>query len=104
MQRFVALTVVLAALVVAGLAMAGPPQHGHVLVLGLQYDVDGNPSIHRCVELANGRALRNNAHHDHLHTGRAGDALDQAGHAIVPTSPLTHWSDCAELKADFGVE
>jgi hypothetical protein len=109
MRRFAALTGVLALLMAGGLAMAdesGPVEHGHVLVLGLQFDGDGNPSIRKCVDLANGRALRNNAHHGHLHMGRAGVALAGAGHAVIPTMPLPGipWSNCAELKAFFGLE
>ncbi|TVR88395.1 MAG: hypothetical protein EA416_13565 [Trueperaceae bacterium] len=111
MKRFAALTGVLALLMVGGMVWAmgedhGPVEHGHVLVLGLQYDDEGNPSIRKCVDLANGRALRNNAHHDHLHTGRAGEAVAGAGHAVIPTAPLPRvpWSNCAELKAEFGLD
>ena len=111
MKRIAALTGVLALLMAGGLASSsedahGPVEHGHVLVLGLQFDGDGNPSIRKCVDLANGRALRNNAHHDHLHTGRAGEAVGGAGHAVIPTAPLpgVPWSNCAELKAAFGLE
>lgn len=111
MKRIAALTGVLALLMAGGLAWAmghgdGPVEHGHVLVLGLQFDGDGNPSIRKCVDLANGRALRNNAHHDNLHTGRAGEAVAGAGHAVIPTAPLPDvpWSNCAELKTAFGLE
>ena len=111
MKRFAALTGVLALFMVGAMALAmgddhGPVEHGHVLVLGLQFDGDGNPSIRTCVDLANGRALRNNAHHDHLHTGRAGEAVAGAGHQVIPTAPLpgVPWSNCTELKAFFGIE
>ena len=106
MKRFAAVTGVLALLMAGSLAMAdGPVEHGHVLVLGLQFDSDGNPSIRKCVDLANGRALRNNAHHDHLHTGRAGEALIRAGHMVIPTAPLNPLgSNCAELMAAYGIE
>ena len=112
MKRFAALTSMVALIMGFGLALAmdhgdGPPvEHGHVLVLGLQFDGDGNPSIRKCVDLANGRALRNNAHHDNLHTGRAGEAVAGAGHLVIPTAPLpgVRWSNCAELKTAFGLE
>ena len=113
MKRIAALTGVLALLMAGGLAVAmghddePPVEHGHVLVLGLQFDGDGIPSIRKCVDLANGRALRNNAHHDHLHEGRAGEALrTRAGHAVIPTAllPDAPWSNCAELKDAFGGE
>jgi len=111
MKRFAALTGVLALLMAGAMTWAmgedhGPVEHGHVLVLGLQFDDEGNPSIRKCVDLANGRALKNNAHHDHLHTGRAGEAVAGAGHAVIPTSPLpgVPWSNCAELKAAFGLD
>jgi hypothetical protein len=109
MKRLVTVLGVAALLMSFGLALAmdhGPVEHGHLLVLGLQVDSGGNYSIHKCVELANGRALKNNAHHDNLHTGRAGQAMARAGHAVIPTAPLPSvpWSNCAELKAAFGID
>ena len=110
MKRFAALTGMVALLMGLGLVLAGghgdgpPPPHGHVLLLGLQFDGDEVVGFRKCVDLANGGALRNNAHHDNLHTGRAGEAVAGAGHAVVPNAPLTPWSNCAELKAFFGLE
>ena len=106
MKRFAALTGMVALLMAFGLALAGghgdgPPPHGHVLLLGLQLDSEGDVvGLRKCVDLANGRALRNNAHHDNLHMGRAGDALKRAGHFVVPNAPLTDWNNCAELLSD----
>ncbi len=73
----------------AGVAAAHeePPPHGHILVLGIEFDDDFNVvSYRRCVDLAAGRAVPN--HHNTLHTGRAGEALWNAGHAVAPTDPL----------------
>lgn len=79
-----------------------PPVHGHMLVVGLQFDEAGQPSFRRCVDVANNRPLALHAHHDHFHGGRAGDALRAAGNFPVPTAPLTPWANCAALEAAFG--
>lgn len=104
MKRTIVL--VLATVLLLGLqaapALSQPPKHPHMLVLGLEVDADDNPvGYRRCVDLAAGRALPLQAHHDHIHTGAAGEALFNAGHAVVPGAPLTPWSNCAELVAFF---
>jgi hypothetical protein len=100
-------------LTVAGAAQAdetpGPPEeHGHMLVLGLQFG-DGGPfgpggpvGYRKCVDVAAGKALPLHAHHGGLHAGRAGDALRNAGHFPVPTAPLTPFENCADLAIFFG--
>ena len=93
------------ALAVPGAAQAdgghdGPvPEHGHMLVLGLQFGEDG-VSYRKCIDVAAGKALPVHVHHDGLHAGRAGDALREAGHFPVPTAPLTPWKNCADLAAN----
>jgi hypothetical protein len=100
-------------LTAAGAAQAdetpGPlPEHGHMLVLGLQFGPggpfgdDGPVGYRKCVDVAAGKALPLHAHHGGLHTGRAGEALDKAGHAAVPTAPLSPFEDCAHLATFFG--
>lgn len=80
----------------------GPPLHPHLLVTGLEVDEGGEPvGWKKCRELANGQSLPLNAHHEHLHTGRAGEAQMQAGNAVVPGPPLTPWSTCDELAEAF---
>jgi hypothetical protein len=75
-----------------------------MLVLGVQFEGGEPVGFRKCVDLAAGRKLPLNAHHAHLHTGRAGEALfEKAGHVVVPGAPLTPWSNCQELVADvFG--
>ncbi|WP_166350622.1 hypothetical protein [Phytoactinopolyspora limicola] len=84
-------------------AQSEPPPHPHMLVLGLELDDYGNPvGFRKCVDLAAGKPVPLNAHHAHIHTGSAGEALfNKAGHAAVPGAPLTPWNNCAELIADF---
>jgi hypothetical protein len=83
-------------------AQAGPPPHGHMLVLGVEFGPEG-PTYAKCIDVANNQALPNNAHHDHLHTGAAGQALStRAGHVVVPTAPLTPWNNCADFAEFFG--
>jgi hypothetical protein len=82
----------------------GPPLHGHMLILGLEFDPQGEPiGYQKCVDLANNKALPLHAHHDTVHTGTAGEALrEHAGHFVVPTAPLTPFRDCAHLAELFG--
>jgi hypothetical protein len=85
-------------------ADADLPPHGHMLVLQPEFDPalgehGGVTGWHRCIDLAGGRHVPLHAHHDTVHTGRAGEALFDAGHAVVPTAPLTPWENCAELEA-----
>jgi hypothetical protein len=81
-----------------------PPPHGHILVLGLQFDEEENlVGYRKCIDLANNRALPLHAHHRALHTGRGGEALWAAGHGVAPTAPL--WpglENCASFAEMFG--
>jgi len=92
------------------------PQHGHVLLLHVDaelnpdYDPDDPTSgprlfvydYGRCVELANGRKLPNRAHHAGIHTGQAGEMLFvRGGHLVVPLQPITGFTGCAQLNAIF---
>ncbi len=82
-----------------------PPKHPHALVLGVVLDETGEVpvSVRKCVDLAGNRAVPLHAHHAGVHTGRAGEALWNAGNAVVPLAPLTPWANCAELLAAFGL-
>ena len=81
------------------------PPHGHMLLLHATWDVVETPagprffptSYARCVDLAAGRNIA--AHHDTVHTGRAGQALRGAGHLVIPNSQLSPMApaDCAGL-------
>ena len=100
----VALAVV-GALGVSAMASANgePPPHGHMLILGLEFGGPTEITYKKCVDLANNQALPLNAHHEHLHTGNAGEALfTKAGHAGVPTAPYSPFRDCAHLAEFFG--
>jgi hypothetical protein len=66
--------------------------HQHALLL----HVDLEPfSYGTCVDLAGARALRTNTHHETVHTGKAGAALQRAGHLVIPYT-------CAQLEAALG--
>lgn len=116
MKRIIAIGAVaaLAAVTFAGTASAAghePPPHGHMLVQRPVIEViqpdDDDPQLYvavtsfrKCVDLAAGRSVPLNAHHAGIHTGSAGEALfDRAGHAVVPTAPLTPWANCAAFEA-----
>lgn len=104
-KRFAVLAVtlvVLGAMLVGPALSEGPPPHGHLLVTGLELDAEEEPlGWKKCRALANGQPVPLNAHHAHLHTGRAGEAQWNAGNAVIPTAPLTPWTTCAELEEFF---
>jgi hypothetical protein len=81
----------------------GTPLHGHVRLLHAEWTGPGvGPetvliSYGKCIDLAGGKALPLQAHHETVHTGRAGAALRGAGHLTIPTYPLTPFRNCAEL-------
>jgi hypothetical protein len=70
----------------------GPPDltkpHHHALLLHVDMETF---SYGKCVDLAGGRTLRTNTHHETVHTGHAGAALQRAGHLVVPYT-------CAQLE------
>jgi hypothetical protein len=88
-----------------------PEPHPHLLLLHVEIDVDAGPGgtivdWDRCVDLAGNQALRNFVHHENVHFGQAGQALENAGHRVVPAEPFwdddfDRWSNCAELE-EFG--
>jgi hypothetical protein len=94
------------------------PEHGHVLLVGVEVLPGSFPpvatSVVKCVDLAHGQKLPNHAHHEHLMNGSAGDALSaHTGNQVVPVAPFPDpfnpgevmpWSDCAGLLAFFGIE
>lgn len=82
----------------------GVPEHGHVRLLHAQIGENFELEYHRCIDLPSGRGSSWNAHHNGIHTGTAGDALEnRAGHWVVPTneigSPTPLPSNCAEVDA-----
>ena len=109
MRRMQRLSVLAAAVAMAATSAAvaqanehggPPPDHGHLMITGIQFDDTGEPvSFRKCHLLANGRPVPLNAHHAHIHTGRAGEALWSAGNAVVPLYPLAPWRNCAEFEA-----
>lgn len=105
-------TAATAALLMSGgaiLALVGPaqadqaPPHGHMLVMGVKFGDEGPIGFEKCVDLAAGRALALNAHHAHIHTGKAGEALSRTGKFVLPTAPLFPLpiAGCDDLKAFF---
>jgi hypothetical protein len=87
----------------------GPPDfdtpHPHVLLLHADVLDEPDPmtgapytllGYGKCVDLAGGKALRQNNFHTNVHFGRAGQALRGAGHLVVP------FFDCATLDGLFG--
>jgi hypothetical protein len=107
MRHLVVLMVLIAMLGATGLGPVlahGVPDHPHMLVQRPVVEIiDGAPYLvgfRKCVDLAGGRNVPLNAHHDHIHTGRAGEALfERAGHAVIPGAPLSPWANCAALQA-----
>lgn len=75
----------------------GLPDHGHILLLGV-----GDDDYRKCVDLAGGRSVPLVAHHGRVHAPEIGDdgrginvkGIRQAGHAVVPTAPLSPYPGC----------
>lgn len=113
MRRLVTLLVSLAMAfgLFAGTALAGGHEwehvdaHGHVMLIGVELEVDGGDLfVHfkKCVELPK---LRVPAHHHSIHTGNAGGspfapgALFHAGNWVVPLDPLTPFTGCDSFSS-----
>jgi hypothetical protein len=108
MRRLSVFVLALGLMVMVTPAQAQPEfdPHPHMLILGLELDEFGEPvGFAKCVDLAAGQALPNNAQHDHLHVGTAGfNLFTKAGHVVVPGAPFPEpfddplpWSNCEEL-------
>lgn len=103
----------LSALVAPAAADEHPPgspfdhPHTHALLIGADVTwTGGSPpytinDYRRCVDLAGGKALRTNVHHERLHFGRAGQALAGAGHLVVPIGILGYPGGCEQLDAEY---
>lgn len=84
------------------------PPHPHLLLIGAEVDFTGEEPVlldyRRCVDVAANRKLPLNAHHEHVHFGRAGEALFQAGHLFIPAAPAFDlpWTDCESFLAIMG--
>jgi hypothetical protein len=103
-----------AVLFVAPARADGPPPHAHLHFNGVVIDEDENGeesiSIKGCRFLAAGRAVPTHAHHDNLHTGLAGEALWNAGNAVVPVffpdengEGGTPWQNCEDFIEFLGI-
>jgi hypothetical protein len=100
-----------AAVSAQGKDWGGIPPHGHVMLLGAEIHEGTHLYFDRCVEFAAGRALPNRAHHDSVHTGAAGGspfvqgALWNAGHIVVPLSPLVpyNWTGCESFESGMAL-
>ncbi len=77
--------------------------HPHLLIIGADFDFSGEQPVLldyvRCVDIAANRTLPLGSHHQHAHTGRAGEALGNAGHIFIFAAPLfdVPWTDCASF-------
>lgn len=72
--------------------------HPHALVLGVEVEMtEEGPvlSFRKCVDLAAGRTLRTNNHHENLHKPGEFHGTKQAGHVVAPYT-------CAQLAQMFG--
>jgi hypothetical protein len=97
--------ILLSAVALLGAIIAGSastqqfPPHGHILLLGMEFDDTGEPvGFRKCVDLAGARHVPLHSHHDHLHFGKTGVKLaTKANHWVVPTADLTPWANCEEF-------
>lgn len=84
------------------------PPHPHILLVGAEVDFSSEPPVlldyTRCVDLASNNRLPLNSQHEHMHFGRAGEALAAGGsHFVIPAAPAFDlpWTDCASFLAIF---
>jgi hypothetical protein len=85
--------VAVAAAGVVGLAIPAAahevPEHGHVKLLGVELDENFELTYRRCIDFPSGRGNSWKAHHYGIHTGTAGEALEErAGHWVIPTNEI----------------
>jgi hypothetical protein len=75
------------------------PDHGHILLI----DFNGATfEFRKCVDLAGGKSVPLRAHHERVHATAIGPdgrginvkGIRQAGHAVVPTEPITDIPGC----------
>lgn len=106
MRSLLMVVLALAVLALAATAMVRAngeiPRHPHMLVLGLEFGPTGI-TYKKCVDLAHNQPLPLNAHHEHVHFGKAGEALrTNAGHFAIPAAPFSDINNCAHLAELFG--
>ncbi len=107
-----ALAVGLGVMITGAVATAELRPHPHILLIGadIEFDETANPPLivhdfRKCVDIASNQILRLNAHHQHFHFGKAGDALRaKTGNFPLPAAPFpgVPWEDCDGFEAIFG--
>ena len=116
--RMVSLLAAVALLVAAlgGTAQADLPEHGHVMLVGVEVIPGSFPpvpsSVRNCVDLAANQPLPLHVQHAHMHVGTVNEVF--AAHTknvVIPVAPFPDpfgpgevpWSDCASLLDFFGL-
>lgn len=85
------------------------PEHPHVMVTGVELGEFGEPiSYRKCHELAAGKALPLNAHHESIHTGTAGFGnpdvgVTRAGNFVIPLAPFSPYENCEDVLSAVGL-
>lgn len=97
-------------LLLAGVSASGEehelPEHAHILLLNAEVAFEPSLTVtyDKCVDLANNRALKLNAHHQHIHFADSGVSFGGAsGNLVGPAAgfPDIPWQDCATLANFF---
>lgn len=99
-----------------GTAQGELPEHGHVMLVGVEVIPGSFPpvpsSVRNCVDLAANQALPLHVHHSHLHFGNVNEVFAaHTSNVVVPVAPFPDpfgpgevpWSDCASLLDFFGL-
>lgn len=90
----------------AGDEHEGIPLHPHALVIGAGGDEITGFTAVGCVDLAANQAVPLHAHHDHIHAGMAGAALNEhTNNFAIPLAPypFAFAEDCDSLFEAFEV-
>lgn len=100
----------------SGTAQAELPEHGHVMLIGVEVEPNSFPpvpvSVRNCVDLAAGQALPLHVQHAHMHFGTVNEVFEaHTKNVVVPVAPFPNpfgpgevpWTDCASLLEFFGL-
>lgn len=111
--------VALGAAAFGGTAQAELPEHGHVMLVGVEVIPGSFPpvpsSVRNCVDLAAGQALPLHVQHSHMHFGTVNQVFEaHTNNVVIPVAPFPNpfgehpdepvpWTDCASLLEFFGL-
>jgi hypothetical protein len=114
--RYLLAAVALGVAAFGGTAQAELPEHGHVMLVGVEVIPGSFPpapsSVRNCVDLAANQALPLHVQHAHMHFGTVNEVFEaHTNNVVIPVAPFPDpfgpgevpWTDCASLLDFFGL-